>query len=122
MTYTRGIARIEFGDIAQLGERCVRIAEVGGSNPPISIFIDMFYTYVLLSELNNRYYIGSTKDISRRVAQHNDGKSRSTKSYRPWKLVYSESFQTLAEARQREREIKSWKSHEYMEKALRINR
>ena len=36
MTCTRGIARIEFGDIAQLGERCVRIAEVGGSNPPIS--------------------------------------------------------------------------------------
>ena len=26
----------ERGDIAQLGERCVRIAEVGGSNPPIS--------------------------------------------------------------------------------------
>jgi hypothetical protein len=26
----------ENGDIAQLGERCVRIAEVGGSNPPIS--------------------------------------------------------------------------------------
>ena len=26
------------GDIAQLGERCVRIAEVGGSNPPISIW------------------------------------------------------------------------------------
>ena len=25
-----------YGDIAQLGERCVRIAEVGGSNPPIS--------------------------------------------------------------------------------------
>jgi hypothetical protein len=24
------------GDIAQLGERRVRIAEVGGSNPPIS--------------------------------------------------------------------------------------
>ncbi len=36
MTYTQGIARIKFGDIAQLGERCVRIAEVGGSNPPIS--------------------------------------------------------------------------------------
>jgi hypothetical protein len=37
LTPTRGIARIDFGDIAQLGERCVRIAEVGGSNPPISI-------------------------------------------------------------------------------------
>src|SRR5437870_4546512 len=29
--------RYHRGDIAQLGERCVRIAEVGGSNPPISI-------------------------------------------------------------------------------------
>ena len=27
------------GDIAQLGERRVRIAEVGGSNPPISSFL-----------------------------------------------------------------------------------
>ncbi len=27
---------IGYGDIAQLGERCVRNAEVGGSNPPIS--------------------------------------------------------------------------------------
>jgi len=81
----------------------------------------VFHTYVLLSEQSNRYYIGSTKDISRRVAQHNSGKNRSTKSYRPWKLVYSEAFETLAEARQREREIKSWKSRQYMEKALRIN-
>ena len=36
LTHTRGIARIQSGDIAQLGERCARIAEVGGSNPPIS--------------------------------------------------------------------------------------
>ncbi len=30
------IIQFHRGDIAQLGERCVRIAEVGGSNPPIS--------------------------------------------------------------------------------------
>ena len=36
LTATWGIAKIEFGDIAQLGEHCVRIAGVGGSNPPIS--------------------------------------------------------------------------------------
>ena len=30
------IIQCKRGDIAQLGERCVRIAEVGGSNPPIS--------------------------------------------------------------------------------------
>jgi len=82
----------------------------------------VFYTYILLSELNNRYYIGSTKDISRRLAQHNSGRSKSTKRYRLWRLVYSESFQTLAEARRREREIKSLKSHEYVEELLRIDR
>ena len=36
LTHNLGVARIEFGDIAQSGERCARIAEVGGSNPPIS--------------------------------------------------------------------------------------
>jgi hypothetical protein len=36
LTATWGVAKIEFGDIAQLGEHCVRIAGVGGSNPPIS--------------------------------------------------------------------------------------
>ena len=36
MTTTWSVAKIEFGDIAQLGEHCVRIAGVGGSNPPIS--------------------------------------------------------------------------------------
>ena len=36
LTGNLGAARIERGDIAQLGERCVRIAEVGGSSPPIS--------------------------------------------------------------------------------------
>ena len=36
LTHARGVARIQSGDIAQSGERCARIAEVGGSNPPIS--------------------------------------------------------------------------------------
>ena len=101
-----------------MGERCVRIAEAGGSNPPISIFNSVFYVYVLLCERSSRYYVGSTNDVSRRVAEHNAGKTTSTRSYRPWRLVYTETFETLAEARQREREIKSWKSSRYMETAL----
>ena len=36
LTASWRIVRIESGDIAQLGEHCVRIAGVGGSNPPIS--------------------------------------------------------------------------------------
>jgi len=80
----------------------------------------MFYIYILQSELNRRYYIGSTKELSTRLVQHNSGKTPSTKSYRPWKLVHSESFGTLSEARQRENQIKAWKSPAYMIKALGI--
>ena len=35
------VVHITSGDIAQQGERCVRIAEVGGSNPPISTIVDI---------------------------------------------------------------------------------
>ena len=74
----------------------------------------MYFTYILQSESTERYYIGSTDNLDRRMAQHNDPGykgSKTTKRFKgPWKLVYTESSQTRAEAMSREREIKSWKS------------
>jgi len=74
----------------------------------------MYFTYILQSESTGRYYVGSTDNLDRRVAQHNDPDykgSKTTKRFKgPWKLVYTESSQTRAEAMSREREIKSWKS------------
>ncbi|MHB8105018.1 MAG: GIY-YIG nuclease family protein [Dehalococcoidales bacterium] len=81
----------------------------------------MFYMYILQSEISNRYYIGSTKDIAVRLAQHNAGRSKSTRNYRPWKLVYTETFITINKARQRELQIKSWKNPAYMQKTLKLN-
>jgi putative endonuclease len=81
----------------------------------------MYYVYILRSELHNRYYIGSTKDAAIRLAQHNAGKSISTRKNRPWKIIYTEPFETLNKARQREQQIKSWKNPGYMEKTLTIN-
>jgi len=80
----------------------------------------MFSVYVLVSESRNKYYIGCTDDITRRLAEHNNGKNKATRSYRPWRMVYSESFSSLSAARRREREIKSWKNREYMERKLRL--
>jgi predicted GIY-YIG superfamily endonuclease len=74
-------------------ERPDCIGEVRGSNPLSSTYIRMFYIYNIQSERGNRYYIGSTKGISRRITEHNQGKNNSTKTYRPWKLVYCECFQ-----------------------------
>jgi putative endonuclease len=53
----------------------------------------MFFAYILQSGKGNTYYYGHCKDINNRE-QHNLGKVRYTKSRRPWKVIYSESFET----------------------------
>ena len=74
----------------------------------------MFYTYILQSETNGRFYIGSTDDIERRLIEHNDPDYKGSKTTKrikgPWVVVYSESFETRSEAMKREKQIKSWKS------------
>ena len=54
----------------------------------------MYYTYIIQSQKNGRFYIGSCHDIDVRIERHNAGATPSTKSGRPWKLVYSESYGT----------------------------
>ena len=71
----------------------------------------MFHVYILLSEKTHKYYIGATGNLPDRLLRHNNGRSKATKTGIPWKLVYSEIFQTRSEAMIRENEIKSWKSH-----------
>jgi len=44
--------------------------------------------------------------------------TKSTKAGRPWRLMHSEDYPILSLARRRESEIKSWKSPEYMRRAL----
>jgi putative endonuclease len=67
--------------------------------------------YILQSTATEKFYIGSALDLATRIAEHHRGHSPYTRSRGPWLLVYKESYPTLAEARQRERELKSWKSH-----------
>lgn len=78
----------------------------------------MFYTYILKSLLNNSYYIGSCKNIEKRLDLHNNGLVKSTKRYRPWQLIYKEIYAKLGEARKRELQIKSWKKRVSIENLL----
>ena len=78
----------------------------------------MFYFYILQSVISHRYYIGSTEDLKNRLLLHNKGMVKSTKSNRPWRLVYSESFSTLREARKRELQVKKWKSRLAIERLI----
>ncbi len=62
----------------------------------------MYYLYILKSLVAARHYIGIAGNIENRLAKHNSGSVRSTKAYRPWQLIYTESFVDKTAARKRE--------------------
>lgn len=73
-----------------------------------------FFAYVLKSEMDGRLYKGSSDNIGRRVKEHNAGKMKSTKGFRPWKLAYIEEFDTFKEARDREKYFKTGSGREFI--------
>jgi len=66
-----------------------------------------FWVYVLRSEKDSGLYVGMTKDLDRRIDEHNRGRVASTKSRMPLKIIYSEMASDRKSARVRE---KYWKS------------
>ena len=68
----------------------------------------MRYVYVLESmRAPPRWYTGSTSDLRRRLAEHNDGKSTNTAPLRPWRLVVAVAFRDADRAVAFERYLKS---------------
>ncbi|MCX6793592.1 MAG: GIY-YIG nuclease family protein [Candidatus Gottesmanbacteria bacterium] len=78
----------------------------------------MHSTYILRSKKDNRYYIGSTDNLEKRLQQHNSGRSPYTKGKGPFVLAYKEDFITRSEAKQREYYLKSLKSRIALEKIM----
>ena len=69
---------------------------------------------MLKSLARERYYIGCTSDLDKRIDEHNAGKTKSTKPYRPWIIMYFEIFSDKKEAYKREWHLKHPKG--YLEK------
>lgn len=78
----------------------------------------MFYTYVLLSTKDNKYYIGHTENLKRRFIDHNNGLVESTKPRRPFRLVYYEACLDLKKAIQREKYFKTGFGRRYLKNRL----
>ncbi len=74
-----------------------------------------YVMYILFSEKIDRYYIGYTENIDKRLIEHNSGISTFTAKADDWKLMYAESFDTRNEAHKRELAIKKKKSRKYIE-------
>ena len=67
----------------------------------------MYYSYILKSLKDGKYYYGMTNNIEERLKFHNSGRVLSTKSRRPFIIHYRECYETRVEARTREAFYKS---------------
>lgn len=76
----------------------------------------MAYIYILKSVHHLKTYTGSTSNLERRLAEHNAGYGNFSKRYMPWKLVYSEQYDSLSEARAREKYLKSAAGRKFIKK------
>ena len=69
----------------------------------------MSFVYILQCA-NGRYYIGSTNDIQRRLAEHRSRKTKSLRHLLPVELIFKQEFPTSREARAAERKLKKFKT------------
>ena len=79
----------------------------------------MFYVYIIKSTVKYWHYTGSTDDMEKRLNEHNAGKTKPTKAYRPFIIVYTENFTDRTSARKREIFLKkNYKAREEIFKSL----
>jgi putative endonuclease len=71
-----------------------------------------YIVYVLYSEERDRYYVGQTENLERRVQEH---RKRKNLGAIDWKAVYFETYAVRSDAVRRETEIKSKKRKSYIQ-------
>ncbi len=66
----------------------------------------MFYVYVLVQQYTGHHYVGYSRDLKRRVAEHCEGRGAKITRSPQWRLVYYEAFAAEEDARRREAKLK----------------
>lgn len=66
-----------------------------------------YFVYAIRSEVDKRIYVGFSEDVQKRLKEHNSGKTKSTKGYRPWNLIFMIECESRQEAREKEKYYKS---------------
>ena len=78
----------------------------------------MYYTYVLHSLKDGKFYIGFTQNLKRRFEEHEKGFVESTKYRRPLKLIYYEACIDRSDATRREKYFKTHHGKMYLGRRL----
>jgi putative endonuclease len=96
--------------------------KVTGSTPVTStnpasagFFMSTFWVYIIYSCSLDKYYVGYTTDLEKRLAEHNNGISTFTSKASDWELKLSEPYPSREQAIQKEKQIKKKKSRKYIE-------
>ena len=82
----------------------------------------MYYTYVLKSQKDNKFYIGYSTDLINRFVQHQKGQVESTKHRRPLDLIFYEFFKDRRDAQRREKYFKTDKGKSSLKQIIRFSR
>jgi putative endonuclease len=77
-----------------------------------------FYTYILQSLKDHQQYIGYTPDLRKRLEEHRNGNVFSTQPRLPIELIYYEACLHEADAKQRERYLKTTAGRRFLAKRL----
>ena len=78
----------------------------------------MFYTYILKSNKDNKFYTGFTKNLKLRFEQHTKGEVKSTKTRLPLSLIYYEACLNQQDATHREKYLKTHHGKMFIRKRL----
>ncbi len=74
----------------------------------------MYFVYAIKSLIKQYVYVGLTNNPQRRISQHRQGKEQTTKPYRPFEIKLIETYNNRAEARKREKYLKSGVGKEWL--------
>lgn len=76
------------------------------------------YLYILYSAKLNRYYVGSTNNLARRLKEHAHKHTVTTRNGE-FTLVFNQKFNNLESARKAELKLKKWKRRDIIERIVR---
>lgn len=91
------------------------LEDTGSSMQKVKSKVSKIILYILRLN-NNTHYTGITKNLVRRMIEHNTGQSKSTRRHLPITLIHTESFESRKEARRKEVYIKNMGAKRYLNK------
>lgn len=82
----------------------------------------MWFVYAIYNQETKRVYIGETSNIDRRLWEHNQkrGNHFTAKQRGIWEFIYKEEVNTRKEALIREKQLKSYRGRQFIEKFIKI--